>query len=153
MTITIRPTTHDDLPVLFEFQREPEANEMSAFPPRDHDAFMAHWDKVLAMEAVVSRTIVEGETIVGSIGCFEMDGEWMVGYWIGTAFWGRGIATRALELLLDEVETRPLLAYVAKRNAGSIRVLEKCGFEQIGENTHAAPTGGEEVEEFLYSIS
>ncbi len=33
------------------------------------------------------------------------------------------------------MDTRPLHAHVAKHNAGSIRVLEKCGFRVVGKQT------------------
>jgi RimJ/RimL family protein N-acetyltransferase len=42
------------------------------------------------------------------------------------------IATAALELLLSEIPERPLFATVAEHNTGSLRVLEKCGFERRG---------------------
>jgi RimJ/RimL family protein N-acetyltransferase len=32
-----------------------------------------------------------------------------------------------------QVTQRPLFAYVARHNVGSIRVLEKCGFELAGK--------------------
>ncbi len=66
-------------------------------------------------------------------------GDTLVGYWIGREHWGKGIATRALTLLLTEVDTRPLHAHVAQHNAGSIRVLEKCGFRVVGEQTIEEP--------------
>jgi RimJ/RimL family protein N-acetyltransferase len=53
----------------------------------------------------------------------------MVGYWLGKAYWGRGIASSALALFLDDERHRPLLATVAAHNVGSRRVLEKAGFE------------------------
>ena len=31
----LRDVTEADLPILFEYQREPEANRMAAFPPRE----------------------------------------------------------------------------------------------------------------------
>jgi hypothetical protein len=34
---------------------------------------------------------------------------------------------------LGHVVARPLYAYVARHNIGSIRVLEKCGFTRCGE--------------------
>jgi RimJ/RimL family protein N-acetyltransferase len=37
VSIHLRPVIESDLPILFEYQREPEANEMAGFPPRDHD--------------------------------------------------------------------------------------------------------------------
>lgn len=43
-------------------------------------------------------------------------------------------------------------AQVAKHNFASIRVLEKCGFWLSGESRSAASTGGDEVEEFTYSL-
>ena len=50
------------------------------------------------------------------------------------ATWGRGVATRALAAFLGEAETtRPLFAGVVAHNAGSMRVLEKCGFSRTGE--------------------
>lgn len=62
-------------------------------------------------------------------------GEREVGYWIGSAYWGNGIATAALAAFLQQVQMRPLYAHVAKHNRGSLRVLEKCGFTIIGEET------------------
>ena len=55
----------------------------------------------------------------------------MVGYWIGKARWGRGIASSALHLFLDVERHRPLLATVAEHNVGSCRVLEKAGFQLV----------------------
>ena len=51
-----------------------------------------------------------------------------VGYWIDRAYWGMGIASRALHLLLREVAKRPLVAAAATSNGASLRVLQKCGF-------------------------
>ena len=61
-----------------------------------------------------------------------MDGEDAIGYWIAKEHWGRGIASRALELLLQEVPRRPLVARVARHNGASLRVLERCGFRVMG---------------------
>ena len=132
--VTIRAVRDDDLPILFEHQRDPEANAMAAFPPRDRDAFMAHWRKILSDPRCVARTIELDGAVAGNIGSFDLDGRREVGYWIDRAFWGRGVATRALEQFLRQDETRrPLFAGVAPHNVGSMRVLEKCGFERTGE--------------------
>jgi RimJ/RimL family protein N-acetyltransferase len=131
--VTIRPVHEDDLSILFEHQRDPEANAMAAFPPRDREAFMAHWRKILSDPTCLARTIELDGTVVGNIGSFDFDGRREVGYWIDRAFWGRGVATRALAALLREETTRPLFAGVVPHNAGSIRVLEKCGFARTGK--------------------
>jgi RimJ/RimL family protein N-acetyltransferase len=67
----------------------------------------------------------------GNIGCWEQDGQRLVGYWLGREFWGRGLATAALAELAAEISERPLHAWVVSSNVGSIRVLEKCGFGEI----------------------
>ena len=144
MTVLLRDVRPDDLESLFEYQREPAAIEMAAFPSRDRDAFFAHWKtNVLGNPAGIPRIVeVDGE-VAGFINSFERNGERLVGYWLGSRFWGRGIATQALEQLLKCDSFRPLLAHVAKHNIASIRVLEKCGFTICREET--ADDGIEEL--------
>jgi len=132
-TVTIRPVREDDLPILFEHQRDPEANAMAAFPARDRDAFMAHWAKILSDETLLADAIELDGHVVGWLGSFDIEGRREVGYWIDRAVWGRGVATRALAAFLRDEQQRPLFAGVAPHNAGSMRVLEKCGFERTGE--------------------
>ncbi len=128
--IRLREVRDEDLPILFEHQRDPESVKMADFPSRDHDAFMAHWARIRLDPANMMRVIELADgTVAGTVLSFPRDGVREVGYWIDRALWGRGIASRALRLYLDEVDrTRPLYAGVVRHNAGSIRVLEKCGF-------------------------
>ena len=132
-TILLRDVSIDDLPIFFEYQRDPVAVQMAAFPARDRDTFMAHWAKIMADDSNILKTILDGDQVAGNIVSWEHDGEREVGYWLGRAFWGKGLATQALSLFLDQVTTRPLVAYVVKHNLASIRVLEKCGFEKLAE--------------------
>ena len=128
LPLCLRRVQGSDLEILYEIQIDPLANAMAVANPRTRDEFFEHWRRVLADPAVVPRTIVMGSRVSGSISCFELDERTYVGYWIARESWGRGIATRALQLFLDEVATRPLWARVAISNAASARVLEKCGF-------------------------
>jgi RimJ/RimL family protein N-acetyltransferase len=130
----LRDVIESDLPLFFEHQSDPEATAMADFPARDREAFDAHWERVLADEALTKKTIVFEGQVAGNIGSWEQDGRRLVGYWLGKEFWGKGLATKALAELIDELGTRPLYAYVAKTNAGSIRVLEKCGFVRSDED-------------------
>ena len=124
----LRGVTEDDLPVFFEHQRDPEANRMAAFPPRDRDVFMAHWATILRDASDFVRTVLLDGEVAGNVVAFDYEGRREVGYWIGRAFWGKGVATRALRSFLAEVTERPIYAGVAEHNVASIRVLEKCGF-------------------------
>jgi RimJ/RimL family protein N-acetyltransferase len=129
----LRDVIQDDLPIFFEHQQDPEANRMAAFPAREWDAFMAHWRaNVLGDASNRKKTIVVDGSVAGNIVSWEQAGKRLVGYWIGRAYWGRGVATAALAEFLGHETTRPLYAYVAAHNAGSIRVLEKCGFRRVG---------------------
>jgi len=142
----LREVREDDLDALFEQQREPEAVAMAVFPARDREAFDAHWRRLMADDSLVVRVIdVEGE-VAGNIGSWEQDGLQLVGYWLGSEFWGRGLATAALAEFAQELDKRPLHAWVAATNGGSIRVLEKCGFVRVGERTT-------DVEEYLYELA
>jgi RimJ/RimL family protein N-acetyltransferase len=141
----LRDVVESDLDAFFEHQREPEANEMAIFPARDRESFDAHWRRILADDSLIARTIVDDGHVAGNIGSWQQDGRRLVGYWIGREFWGRGLATRALQELSQEVTERPLHAWVATSNVGSIRVLEKCGFVQVGSRTT-------DVEELLFEL-
>ena len=106
---------------------------MADFPSRDRDAFMAHWAKLMADEAVTKRVILFADQVVGNIASFDRDGQREVGYWIDREHWGMGIATRALAEFLQIETKRPLYACVAKHNIASARVLQKCGFTICGD--------------------
>jgi len=141
----LRDVAESDLDVFYEHQREQEANEMAIFPARDRAAFDAHWQRVRANDSAITKTIVSEGEVAGNIGSWEQDGRRFVGYWVGRQFWGKGLATSALREFVSEVTDRPLYAWVATSNVGSIRVLEKCGFVQVETRTT-------DVEELLFEL-
>jgi RimJ/RimL family protein N-acetyltransferase len=118
---------------MYDMQLDPESNRMAVTIPRTREAFDANWAKALNDPGNTARAILVGEALVGYISCFPMDSQDHVGYWIERAYWGMGIASRALRLLLQEVTKRPLVATAATSNGASLRVLQKCGFiiEQV----------------------
>ena len=138
----LRSVEDRDLDVFFDHQADPQAVEMAAFPARDKDQFAAHWAKIRADDTKVVRTIVAEGMVAGNIGSWQENGQQLLGYWVGREYWGRGVATQALALLVDEVSIRPLYAHVAAHNVGSIRVLEKCGFrrDRVQEARRLRPT-------------
>jgi RimJ/RimL family protein N-acetyltransferase len=148
--IALRPVADADLDALFDQMRDPEAVWMAAFTaddPDDRAAFDAHMARVRSAPGVTNRVITCDGELVGSAASFVVDGETEVTYWIDRAAWGRGIASRALELLIDLVPTRPLFARAASDNLGSLRVLQKCGFEVTGTENSFAPGRGSEIQE------
>lgn len=126
--IYLRDVEEADFEILYEHQLDPEATEMAAFPSRNHDDHIAHWRKITADPNCITKAIVVDGSVAGQIGSWTQDGHREVGYWIGKEYWGKGIATAGLVLLVEELNERPIEAWVATHNAGSIRVLEKAGF-------------------------
>lgn len=129
----LREVSREDLTVFFEHQHDVEAAALAAFPSRDREAFDAHWLRILADPEAVVRTVVVAGEAAGNVVSWRTEEGREVGYWLGREFWGRGHATEALRQFLALVPERPLFAHVAPHNAGSLRVLEKCGFTPIGE--------------------
>ncbi len=141
----LRDVTDGDLPIFFEHQRDAVALRMAAFRSRERDAFLTHWrTKVLRAENV-TRTIVVGGLVAGYIGSWDQDGKRLVASWIGREHWGKGIATRALREFVVIEPIRPLHAWVAVHNVGSIRVLEKCGFRRADQENPQHADGAAEV--------
>ncbi|HJR81548.1 MAG TPA: GNAT family N-acetyltransferase [Anaerolineales bacterium] len=150
--IQLRDVTEADLPIFYQQQLDPEAAQMANFPSRNRDSFMAHWTRIMADESVQLRTILFHGEVAGNIVCFEQLGEREVGYWLGKEYWGKGIATKALEEFLKEIHIRPLYAHVAKHNIGSRRVLEKCGFTITAEDRFFSEVFGKNLDEYILTL-
>jgi RimJ/RimL family protein N-acetyltransferase len=128
----LRAVEQRDLDALFEQQADPVSAAMAGVPSRDRAAFEEQMRRILANDQNLIRVIdVDGEA-VGSVFSWPSEGRRYIGYRVARELWGRGLATAALTELLTELQERPLHALVATDNVGSIRVLQKCGFVEVG---------------------
>ncbi|HYE79125.1 MAG TPA: GNAT family protein [bacterium] len=155
-TILIRDIIPADFDILFEHQRDPEANRMAAFTardPEDRAAFDARMGRILADPAIVKKCIEVDGHVTGNVMSWVNGEHREVCYWIDRAYWGRGIATAALQALLAEIQERPLYAGVAADNAASIRVLEKCGFVIESQARGFANARGMEIDEYVMRLA
>jgi RimJ/RimL family protein N-acetyltransferase len=153
--VALRPVADGDLDALFEQMRDPQGIWMAAFTakdPDDRNAFDAHMATVRSSPDVTMRAVICDGRLAGSIASFDAEGRTEVTYWIDRALWGKGIATQALARLLELVPTRPLYARAASDNAGSLRVLHKCGFRAIGTENSFATGRSEEIEETILRL-
>jgi RimJ/RimL family protein N-acetyltransferase len=157
MHVSLREIEDEDLPVFYGYGSDPEAVHMAAFTakdPADRDYFDAHWAKVRADPANITRTILDEDgEVIGHAAVYGPPDEREVTYWIGREHWGRGAATAALRALLALVPERPLRARAAADNAASIRVLEKCGFVRTGLDRGFANARGEEIDEVVLVLT
>src|SRR5262249_23455495 len=153
--IGLREVLADDLLVFYQHQLDPEASWMAAFTPpnpANREAFLTRWARALRGHMVTARTVLVDERIAGTVLRSDDDGRPEVSYWIGREFWDRGVATAALTAFLTELTVRPLYARAAKDNAGSLRVLAKCGFRVVAQDRGFANARGAVIEEFLLEL-
>jgi RimJ/RimL family protein N-acetyltransferase len=129
--VSLRAITLDDLPTLFENQYDPASAAMAGVPIREEADFYARRTKTEEDPANDTRAIMVDGEMAGDVVSWTDDGGRHVGYRIAQRFWGRGIATEALKLFLDEITDRPLRADLLRTNLGSRRVLEKNGFRLL----------------------
>ena len=134
----LRDVIDEDLPILFAYQRDPALNHRCDTPPREEEEFLDRMSTFRTDPTIFVRSIVHEEAVVGIANRFERDGETQLGYWIGRAFWGRGITTLAIKEFLQIDPTRPIIAHVVKDNLASLRVLQKNGFVIFDEYTEKA---------------
>jgi RimJ/RimL family protein N-acetyltransferase len=78
-----------------------------------------------------------------------------LGYWLGEAYWGRGIATAAVRAVTEHAMRAHGLVRVFAlpfaHNRASARVLEKAGFTLEGIMRSSAVKDGRVVDQLLYA--
>ncbi|RSC93106.1 GNAT family N-acetyltransferase [Tenacibaculum singaporense] len=81
--------------------------------------------------------------IIGFIFLFPIDLEndlidLRFGYLLSESFWGKGLGTEVVKGLVNKCQelgyVKSIFGGVGKDNIGSIKVLEKCGFETLNAN-------------------
>ena len=80
---------------------------------------------------MLATVIVFDDDVAGTIGSWGDPGEREVTYWIGRSYWGKGIATAALDAFLAVERSRPLHARFASDNVASRRVLGDVRLESL----------------------
>ncbi|MEM8543741.1 MAG: GNAT family protein [Cyanobacteria bacterium P01_H01_bin.119] len=85
----------------------------------------------------ISKAIEYQGKLVGGVGIAPLTG-WQshvaeIGYWLGEAYWGQGIATKAVkqisEFAFQELGYQKLYGRVYTYNEASMAVLKKCGYQ------------------------
>ncbi|HJT75033.1 MAG TPA: GNAT family N-acetyltransferase [Chitinophaga sp.] len=153
--IKLRLTESADLEQLFLFQLDKEGCYLAAFMPEGHadkTAYMKKYTAFLTNPEINMRTILVNNVIAGSVAKFIMEGDAEITYWIDRKFWGQGIGSGALMKFLEIEKTRPIFGRVAFDNFGSQRVLEKCGFVKVGNDSGFASARQAEIEEYIYKL-
>jgi RimJ/RimL family protein N-acetyltransferase len=80
-----------------------------------------------------------------------------LGYWLGVAHWGRGVATDAVRAVTDHAfaahpELRRVWAVPYDTNPASARVLEKAGYTLEGTMRESVIKDGRVLDSWLYAV-
>ncbi len=129
------------------------------YPYTESDAH-AWLERVVRVVPITNFVIeVHGEA-AGSVGLrlktdmYRRSAE--LGYWLGQAHWGRGIATEATRAMIKygfrEFDLIRIEADVIDRNLASVRVLEKAGLTLEGRLRRAVIKDEEILDTLLYAI-
>jgi 8-oxo-dGTP diphosphatase len=112
-----------------------------------------------AYQLAITGTENGTELLVGGIG-LRLGGAKRVaelGYWVGRAYWGHGVASEAAGRLarwgLANLDIDRIEASAATENAGSIAVLRKIGFRHVGEGMKMSVAHGKERRVLLFEAT
>ena len=146
--ILLRPWRESDAETLYKYASDPEVGPRAGWPP--HKSVEESRGIILTLFSGEGMWAVEWKATGEAIGCVGylpaahsnlaiVDDECEVGYWIARPFWGQGICTEALRLVVDycfrEKGFFTLWGDYFPSNPASGRVMEKCGFEDTGRET------------------
>ena len=149
-TVRIRPVESSDGSLIEEYASDPRIAATSHVPfPYPRGAGAVFVAKAMdGWKHGVERTfaVVSDDRFAGVVSLMAIDrplGRAQVGYWIAVPYWGKGIATEAVRLVVDLAYAvfglRSLGAACLADNDASARVLEKAGFAEGRSLTYKGP--------------
>jgi ribosomal-protein-alanine N-acetyltransferase len=160
--LLMRPWIVEDAGALAELanNRNVWLNLRSRFPKPYTKAAAEAWIRRRDREAArsIQFAIVVEDSVAGGIG-IERDlnprakaGE--LGYWLGEAFWNRGLAGEAVERVaawaFSDLGLARLSATVREANPASSRLLEKAGFRLASKVRRGGRRPSAHVVEYVY---
>lgn len=136
------------------------ARDTSAIPHPYTIEHAREWLGQLEGSGEKNFAIVMSDEVVGGIGLMPLHGLpasahcMEIGYWLGEAYWGRGIMTEAVRAVTEwgfrELGLVRIEASVYARNGASARVLEKAGYEYEGRRRARYCKQGEYVDGLMF---
>lgn len=158
--LILRPWRKSDLKDLYEYARVDGVGQMAGWEPHksiEESEFILS----LFMEGkhVFALELKENRKVIGSLGleeaCVSMGEEYEkltgreIGYVLSKDYWGRGLMPEAVKRVIEycfENEKYDFLQCChAVTNGQSGRVIEKCGFRYVKDNTDKDQNGNERI--------
>lgn len=141
--LLLRRLRHADVERFADYRADAELARYQGWKPMSRDEAAAFIDEMSVTPFLVERTWLQlaiaelpGDAVVGDIGvCLQAQGTLEIGFTLRRASHGRGLATEALQALIEALRSRPevqrIVGIVDARNAASIRVLERLGMALV----------------------
>lgn len=142
--LLLRRPAQDDIEPLFAILSDPATMRYWSTPPHANREVTSRWLERTIAEGHDEFVIVLGDRLIGNAG-FWRDPE--VGFVLDRAFTGHGYAFEAVQAVLARAfDVRGLsvvTADVDPRNAASLKLLARLGFEETGRKTGTFRIGDE----------
>ena len=163
--LTLRAMDHRDYRDMYEYACDPQVTKYLLWAPHDSPEYTKRYLK--QVEASYKKgqffdwgvELTKEKKFIGTCGLASIDmanscGE--IGYVFNPAYWGKGIATEALSLVInfcfDELAFNRLESRYMVGNDASRRVMEKCGMKFEGIRRQSLLNHGEYVDVGYCSI-
>jgi len=138
--LVIRSFGRGDIPAYAEIVADPSVTRfIGDGQPYDYDQASAYVEDLIALDAAtgISRyAVLLGDELIGFCGFKDVGDHIDFGWRYARRHWGKGSATEAARAVLEHgVGTLGLTEIVAvayEANMGSVRVIEKLGFQRVG---------------------
>ncbi|MFN2530790.1 MAG: GNAT family N-acetyltransferase [Pyrinomonadaceae bacterium] len=158
----VRSWRHDDGKAIVRHanNRNVWINLRDRFPHPYTAADARRWlDVVVGQNPETNFAISVGNEAVGGIGYILQNDVSRrtaeIGYWLGEQYWGRGIATAAVQAVTEHAFNQHKLvriyAHVFSWNPASARVLEKVGYEFEGRLRKSVLKDGQTIDQLMYA--
>ena len=150
--IILRPWRESDAEALFRWASDPDVGSRAGWPSHKNveeslEIIRTVFNNDTTWAIVLKESGASGEDAepVGAIGYGPScdcdlparEGEPLIGYWVAKPYWGRGICTEALQLMIEYIKSNTDISSLISGhfidNPASGRVMEKCGFTATGE--------------------
>jgi RimJ/RimL family protein N-acetyltransferase len=144
--LLLRRASMDDAEAMHVIMSDPRAMRYWSTPPHADLGETERWiASMVEVDPSASDDFVvtlDGK-LIGKLGAWKLP---EVGFLIDPAHWGKGYAAEAMTAFIDRrrsLGSTELNADVDPRNLASLRLLERCGFEETGRASGTWQVGDE----------
>jgi RimJ/RimL family protein N-acetyltransferase len=161
--LVLREWSESDLGAMTDLFDEPEIDRWTPLEsPFDRDAARRYLTRAdlrrsegSALQLAVTQ---DGAAPLGEVLLFDQGGDLAeLGYGIGRAYRGRGLAARAIRVLIAEAVLgwgyRRFRLRIEPENAASVRVALDCGFARSGEQPAEMESKGRRIRIAVWELS